>query len=297
MPIDLIALARECSVVPERSTDPRAVRDLLDRDGAAVLTGAGTDINTATTVAATVLADRLVASARPIEVTDGGGMDRRHSADAARRMLPLHTDGFGYGAQAPDVFFLVCATPSAGDGLSFLVDQQRLLEVLANDPDGRELAEFARTHPVDQSEPGARPAIGPLALPLPSGASAVRRSADVRPTHDDPDPARTDRMLTLWQGILDGVGALAPRFALDAGSAIAIDNARLAHGRDAYTSPGRSLWRCWAWTERAGGVPAGELWSDTRMLFALGPGSLSAVGRSSPATCVTSPTGGTPSWN
>jgi hypothetical protein len=270
MPIDLIALARDCAVVPERSSDPRTVRDLLERDGAAVLTGVGTDVDTATGVAATVLADRLVASGRPIEVTDGGGMDRRHSEDAAHRMLPLHTDGFGYGALAPDVFFLVCATPSVGDGLSFLVDQQRLIEVLAENPEGIEMAQFARTHPVDQTEPGAHPAIGPLALPLPSGVSAVRRSADVRPTDDDPDPARTDRMLTLWQGILDGVGALAPRFALDAGEAIAIDNGRLAHGRDAYTSPGRSLWRCWAWTDRAGGVPAGELWSDTRMLFAAG---------------------------
>jgi hypothetical protein len=122
---------------------------------------------------------------------------------------------------------------------------------------------------VDQSEPGGVPALGPLALPLPSGRSAVRRSLDVRPADDDPDPACTARLLTLWQGILDTVGALAPRFGLRPGEALAIDNTRLAHGRDAYTTPGRSLWRCWAWTDAAGGVPEGELWSDTRMVLGL----------------------------
>ena len=268
MSLDLAALAARCSVVPRRVSDPEAARELLFTRGAAVLTGLGTDEPAAATVAAGLLGDRLVAAGHPIEVTDGGGLDRRRFADAARRMLPLHTDGFGYGAAAPDVFFLLCATPSADDGLSFLVDQAALLDALADTPAERELAQFLLSHPVDQTEPGAVPALGPVALPLPSGARAIRRSVDVRPADDDPDPARTARLLSLWQGLLDGVGALAARFAVGAGEALAIDNTRVAHGRDAYTDPGRLLWRCWAWTDRAGGQPAGELWSDTRMIFA-----------------------------
>ncbi len=266
MPIDLEYLAAHAAVVPERTSDPAAVRALLDRDGAAILSGRPTDLESAAGLAALTLGSSLVASGHPIEVSDGGGKDPRLSPDAARRMLPLHTDGFAYGALAPDVFFLLCATPSAGDGLSFLVDQQALLAALESSVDGAELAMFARTHVVDQSEAGGVPTLGPLALPLPSGASTVRRSVHVRPTDDDPDPARTARLLTLWQGILDAVGALAPRFPVGAGDAVAIDNTRLAHGRDAYTTPGRMMWRCWAWTDRAGGVPEGELWSDTRMV-------------------------------
>jgi hypothetical protein len=268
MPIDLLEFTARSAVVPERTADPTAVRALLDRDGAAILTGLPTDLESAAGLAALTLGPALLAVGHPIEVTDGGGKDARLSADASRRMLPLHTDGFAYGAQAPDVFFLLCATPSVDDGLSFLVDQQALLASLERSPEGAELATFARTHVVDQSQPGGFPALGPLALPLPSGISTVRRSVHVRPTDDDPDPARTARLLTLWQGILDAVGALAPRFPVGSGDAVAIDNTRLAHGRDAYTTAGRMMWRCWAWTDRAGGFPEGELWSDTRMVTA-----------------------------
>lgn len=266
--LDIISLAARSAVVPEKTADPQRARELLDRDGAAVVTGFDTSEASAARVAGFVLQDRLVAAGKPIEVTDGGGLDRRRTADAGRRMLPLHTDGYAYGAQAPDVFFLLCATPSPHDGLSFLVDQQALLEAISEDPVGAELATFVREHPVDQSEPGGVQAIGPIALALPSGGRAVRRSLDVRPADDDPDPARTDRLLKMWSGLLDAVGALAQRFAVGAGDALAIDNTRLAHGRDAYTSDGRSLWRCWAWTQAAGGVPEGELWSDTRAVLA-----------------------------
>lgn len=269
MTIDLVALAEAAAVIPPRSADPTEAAALLFHHGASVLVDAGTTEAAGGELAARVLGSRLLAAGRPIEVTDGGGRDARRSADAARRMLPLHTDGFAYGAQAPDVFFLLCTTPSDGDGGSFLVDQAALVEQLAAAAaPGPELADFLRHHVVDQTQPGTAPALGPIAMPLPSGHAAIRRSIDVRPRDDDPDPARTARLLTLWQGLLDGVGALAPRFFLGAGEAVAIDNTRLAHGRDAYTNPGRLLWRCWAWTDRSGGVPPGELWSDTRMLVA-----------------------------
>lgn len=268
MTIDVSALANRCAVVPAVSSDAATVRAAVETAGAAVLSDVGTDEASAATLAERVLGVDLRASGRPILVTDGGGLDRRRFADAARRLTPLHTDGYGYGSLAPDVFFLLCVTTSANDGASFLVDQAALLEELAQDPHGRELVDFARTHVVDQSEPGAIPTLGPLALPLPSGATAIRRSLDVRATDDDPDPAHTSRMLTLWAGLLDAVGALAPRFRLEVGQALAIDNTRLAHGRDAYTTPGRAMWRCWAWTTRAGGHPDGELWSDTRALLA-----------------------------
>jgi hypothetical protein len=274
--LELGSLAEACEVVPERTEDPARAREVVFDRGAVVLSGLGTSEATAEALAAVVLGPRLVASGHPIEVTDGGGVDRRLTADAARRMLPLHTDGFSFGAQAPDVFFLLCSVPSDHDGGSFLVDQQRLLIELGRSAEGRELAEFVTGHDVDQSAPGGFPAVGPIALPLPSGISAVRRSLDVRPRDDDPDPARVDRLLTLWQGVLDAVGALAVRFHLGAGEALAIDNTRMAHGRDGYTTPGRLLWRCWAWTDRAGGVPDGELWSDTRMVPH--PDSLPRVG-------------------
>jgi hypothetical protein len=267
--LDLIALAARAAVLPQRTADPRLARELLERHGAAVITDLDTSAASAAGLAELVLGEHLVAAGKPIEVTDGGGLDRRRTADASRRMLPLHTDGYAYGAQAPDIFFLLCATPSPNDGLSFLVDQEALLDALAADSAGAELADFVRTHPVDQSEPGGIEAIGPIALALPSGRRAVRRSLDVRPADGDENPARTDRLLTMWSGLLDAVGALAQRFPVGAGEAVAIDNTRIAHGRDAYTSDGRSLWRCWAWTKAAGGVPEGELWSDTRAVLNL----------------------------
>jgi hypothetical protein len=266
MSLDLTELVMACDVVPEPTADPALARVRLLEDGAVILTGLDGSRECASGLAELLLADRLRASGHPIEVTDGGGMDRR-PADAARQMLALHTDGFAYGALAPDVVILLGSAASRGDGLSFLVDQQRLLAELMTSREGAELARFVRTHDVDQSETGGIPAIGPIALPLPSGVEAVRRSLDVRPHDADPDPATTARHLALWQGILDGIGALCRRFPLEPGHALAIDNARLAHGRDAYTTPGRLLWRCWAWTDRSGGIPDGELWSDTRMVL------------------------------
>ena len=66
--------------------------------------------------------------------------------------------------------------------------------------------------------------------------------------------------------------AAAPRFTLQPGQAVLVDNYRCHHGRDAYRDLGRRMWRLWHWTEAcdhvpqdptvtlAGGVDAGRVW-------------------------------------
>ena len=50
-----------------------------------------------------------------------------------------------------------------------------------------------------------------------------------------------------------------PRFRLQAGEMICIDNYRLLHGRDAYVEPERKVVSIWAWTTSAMAVPDGVL--------------------------------------
>ena len=55
----------------------------------------------------------------------------------------------------------------------------------------------------------------------------------------------------------------APRFTLEPGEALCIDNYRMLHGRGPFTGE-RMLWRIWAWTPGSNGVPTGPLHSDSR---------------------------------
>ena len=53
----------------------------------------------------------------------------------------------------------------------------------------------------------------------------------------------------------------AERFHLESGEALLIDNLRMLHGREGYSSKSlgndRKMWRVWAWTDRTDGLPEG----------------------------------------
>jgi hypothetical protein len=50
-----------------------------------------------------------------------------------------------------------------------------------------------------------------------------------------------------------------PRFRLQAGQMICIDNYRMLHGREAYVDVDRKVVSIWAWTSSAINIPAGQL--------------------------------------
>lgn len=250
--------ASSVSIVPARTADPAEAAALVDRDGAAILTGWGTDEDAARGVAGALWGHRILAVADPAAVIEGGEKDR--SAIGPDEILGLHTDGFGYGDQLCDVMALVCVRQGEAGGASFLVDGYALLEQL--DP---ELRSFLSDTPVDLTEDGMRPALSPVALRLASGRVALRRTPFMNPDPDAPaaEQARQERLLEQWRQVTRPLSHEAVRFVAAPGDVICVDNYRVLHGRDPFEGR-RFMWRVWAWTTRSNGVPYGLLHSDTR---------------------------------
>jgi len=246
----------DCSFVPERSADPAKVLALVERDGAAVLTGNGPSEADARAAVAAVLNGHVLALPEAAAVREGGEKDRNsYGTDDA---LPLHTDGFAYGDQACDYFGLSCVRQGAEGGHSLLVDSYRLLDEI-----DRELRAFLLTTPVDHAEPDMRPALSPLAITTAAGRLAVRQVPYVRPAPDAPDPAKVQALLARWNAVVDAQFPVAQRFLLHEGDVAVIDNYRILHARDPFKGE-RFMWRVWAWTDRGNGVPTGMLHSDSR---------------------------------
>lgn len=250
--------APSVSIVPARTADPAEAAGLVERDGAAILTGWGGDEAAARAVAGALWGDRVLAIADPAAVIEGGEKDR--SSVGTDEILGLHTDGFGYGDQLCDVMALVCVRQGDAGGASFLVDGYALLDRL--DP---EVRSFLHDTPVDLTEAGMRPALSPVALRLPSGRVAVRRTPFMNP---DPgaapeEQARQERLLEVWREATRPLSHHATRFVAGPGDVICVDNYRVLHGRDPFAGE-RFMWRVWAWTTASNGVPYGLLHSDTR---------------------------------
>ena len=246
----------DCSIVPERSADPAEVRRLVERDGAAILTGRGPTEADARAAVAAVFGAAVLALPEAAAVREGGDKDRKAygTADA----LPLHTDGFAYGDRAPDHFGLSCVRQGTTGGESLLVDSYRLLDAV--EP---ELRSFLTGTSVDHAEPDMHPAVSPLAITTARGRVAVRRVPWVRPTPDDADPGATEALLARWTERVLAQHAGARRFLLREGDVAIIDNYRVLHGREPYEGD-RLMWRVWVWTDTGNGVPEGMLHSDSR---------------------------------
>jgi alpha-ketoglutarate-dependent taurine dioxygenase len=245
-------------LIPTRTDDPTQAAALLDRDGAAILTGRGTDAGAAGAIAGEVLGPLL---ARPdaAAVREGGEGDT--SLIAPEQTMPVHVDGFAYGDRHPDGLFLLCAEQGIDGGASMVVDGHRLLAAIAEDDP--ELHAFVHHEPVDLTEPGMRPTVSPIVLTLPSGRTAVRRTPYMAPAPTAAQPERDRELIQRWCGWVQHSGEAAPRFSLRPGEALCLDNYRMFHGRGPFRGP-RMLWRIWAWTPRSNGVPDGPLHSDSR---------------------------------
>jgi alpha-ketoglutarate-dependent taurine dioxygenase len=268
--------------IPQRTADPAEAFALVRAHGAAILTGAGASSDDARNVAYRVVGslDPVVPDPAPIKERSDN-RDRRYydlmpGASESTTAVPFqsgHTDGFAYGDRLPDFIFLLCLRAASAGGESLAVDTYRILEEIANssDADDRELYEFLTTEPVEQTEPGFQNALAPVVVPTPSGRRLVRWTLVQRA-----DPAltgaaleRQERLLGRWRTIAYRASLLAPKFALQPGEAMCLDNYRMLHGRTGFDDLERTLYRIWAWTREAYlGAPEGMLFSDSRYAVA-----------------------------
>jgi len=261
----------EPSLVPARTDDPAEAARLMRTEGAAVLTGLPTGQASAGAVARLVLGDRVVAVAEPIAVREGGDKDRKVlDTDGHTVPLPMHTDGFTYGHDSPDVMILLCDVDSAVGGESVLIDDHAVLAALQAEPPGSrgaELATFLTDRVLDLTSEGMVPRSGTMVRPTPSGRPLFWLGildGCWRPMPDDPDPDGARALFDEVAALFERLRQRATRFRVGPGEALCVDNYRVSHSRDAYTDLDRLFWRVWAWTDEAVGVPDGPLASDTR---------------------------------
>ncbi len=257
---------------PELAQSIQQAKSLLERDGAVVLADVGSTAEEAKALMRDLFAPGLRALPEPARVFDGGEQDRKLANKDHHDPLPVHTDGFAYGDLYPDCLLLVCVQTSDLGGESFLVDGYAVLDQLAASPETRWAADALAQVEVDQTEEGMQPALSPIVQRTPAGRLMVRRVLDqdgngptVAP--DSADAARDAGMIDLWLQTIEASAASAPRFRLESGQALLVDNYRMFHGREGYDDPLRMMWRVWGWSDQSLGVPDMPLHSDTRYAY------------------------------
>ena len=264
----------QSSFVPRRVADPAEAFAVLRREGAVILTDSGTSREDARGVAERVLATLSPVIPDPAPIKEGGGnADRRYESmpglDAF--VVPFqsgHTDGFAYGDAYPDYIFLLCIRPAISGGESLAVDTYAILDALraSADPEDHAFHTFLTTVPVEQTEPDFRASKSPVVLDNGHGRRMSRWTPVQRP--DDELPAaereRHAAWLARWTALAHEASKSAPKFTLQPGETLCLDNYRMLHGRTGFDDTERTLWRIWAWTTEAQRVPEGMLFSDSR---------------------------------
>jgi Taurine catabolism dioxygenase TauD, TfdA family len=265
-------LAEAC-VVPRRVSTPDLARQVVDAEGAAIVSGIA-DEEAAIAFGRAMLGDDLRRIGRQIEATKKRGEEEsakvaEQPADARGRKrmfvtdtslaMPAHNDGFAFGDYAPDRLFLFSARPAATGGESFLVDGSTVLDILQRDPANAEMVEFCRTVDIDHSEPNfPQGMFSPILRTTPAGRPQVRHHPYLAPIMG-PDEATQWPFVKHWTAAVTAARDAGARFRLEAGDMACVDNYRLFHGRHGYTDPARTLYSIWGWSSAAVAVPVGEL--------------------------------------
>jgi len=269
----------EPSFVPRRVADPAEAFALLRSAGAVILTDSGASREDARGVAARVLASLSPVIPDPAPIKEGGG-----NADRTYKTMPGvdafvvpfqtgHTDGFAYGDAYPDYIFLLCVRPASSGGESLIVDTYAILDALRDsaDPADQALHTFLTTVPIEQTEPDFQASTAPVVLDNGHGRRMSRWTPVQRPVASlaPAEAAQHAAWLERWKQLTHEASKAAPKFTLQPGETICIDNYRMLHGRTGFDDTERTLWRIWAWTTEALHVPGGMLFSDSR--FAVTP--------------------------
>jgi alpha-ketoglutarate-dependent taurine dioxygenase len=252
----------QTGVIPERTSDPGRAFHLWSSDGAVILSTNRTDPAGTLAGAREVFGPRLiVCQSPPTAATDDPAMHPVNT-DVA---LDLHIDGYtAFGNHYPDLVFLLCEQQAATGGESFIVDGQRLLGAIASDPTQRALSRFLCDVTLEQSRPAEVCEDGtgqpvrsrrPVASRTCAGRLTVRRHQHQRLLDDAPSRPEDRQHLAAWAQLNREAARTAPRFHLQPGDLLCLDNYRVFSGREPYTGYDRVLHKLWAWTDMAFGLP------------------------------------------
>jgi Taurine catabolism dioxygenase TauD, TfdA family len=278
--------AQAALVEPARTSSAAEARALMERDGAALLTGCEPSAEGSFAAASAVLGERALDVRYQFGLTlddaaalrwvfEGGNYefdDDRFGPDTERvrrwvaffteflasrpfagadQTLRAHVDGYGFGDGQPDHIFQAFEQQSDEGGESVVVDAATLLECLADDPDTRELADFCWNATIDHTEQGLTKYTGTIASRRPSGRLRVVRHTEQAALESSPTAGRDGELLDRWQRLVDDLVDGAPGFKVHRGETLCLDNFRVMHARKPYAEDGRQVHVAWAWSSDA----------------------------------------------
>lgn len=236
---ELKELLGDSGVVPVRA-EPADARAVLERDGVVVVPGAGDDPEALVTTAAQLLGGRL---RELFGIRPQGGVDAPplglHS-DGAFVTVDVHGRAVRLRDPDEDYLFMHCGAPAASGGDSVLVDGYGLVDALRTArPDlhafltGVDLDFFGGLVDPPRGVPRT-PLVRRMVEHTRGGRRAVRASDYAMPVPREPRAAEHLRLIEDYADVLATAAEVAPRFRLEAGELLALDNYRFLHGRDAF---------------------------------------------------------------
>jgi alpha-ketoglutarate-dependent taurine dioxygenase len=270
-------LLSQCGVRPPSTDDPATALALVRQFGACLITApASAPAATGRSAAAGVAqerwsAERLAAS-RGAQVFGSSKVlacpppimiDRTYFQAGDRDFL-VHSDATDYGHHIPDFILFTAEAAADTGGETFLVDSYAMLAALSAEPSTAWLPSALRRVVIDAVQPDTgqgctRPVVtqtaGRVAVCRPASSDAMPAAQTLRPLQEQ--DAAAQRMLEQFHAACDAAAAMAPRFKLQPGETVVLDNFRVFHGREPFLGDQRKLWRTWIWSDEGSGPPPG----------------------------------------
>ncbi|MHA6794891.1 TauD/TfdA family dioxygenase [Pseudonocardia bannensis] len=228
-------------VLPRRAEvgDVAGARDVFAKDGAVLLSGWDPEPDSLVVAAATLLGTRLrqVFPGRPQagERAEALGL---HS-DGADVRVDVHGRTVQLRHEGEDVLLLLCAQPATTGGDSVLVDGYQLVDGLRGTrPDVHAFltgadVDFVGSLPPRRGVP-AIPRACRMVEYTRTGRRVVRASEYALPLPREPHWEAHQDLLDEYSDVLATAFAYAPRFRMETGELLVLDNYRYLHGRDGF---------------------------------------------------------------
>ncbi len=267
-------MAAEAEVELQRTDDPNKARTLLEELGACVLVWPSVTKQAVIDAGEAVLGDRLrvrfpamtlrphqepgqsTRIVRPEGIIWEATEPRTGLSDEPILARPnsVGIEGWGHGDTYPEVLAYLCQHEPATGGTDFLVDSYGLLAWLAVTPDYFDLHDALWSLPVPQrTHPKFPPRPTTLARRSPKGRVSVLYAPSSVVLGDGDDQASVAEMVALWHRVVEEAAAASPRFLLQRGEVLLIDNYRVFTAGRPTAASGRPP--RWFWTDSALAYP------------------------------------------
>lgn len=227
--------------VPERlpRTETSAARQLLERDGAVILTGWSVEPDSVVNAAAAVLGTRLRELERVRQRTTDNADTLMLHTDGAHVVVDIHDRLVRVRIADPDYALILCTAPAPAGGESFVVDGYRLIDRLR---DGApELYDFITSVDVDITSMWISKNIHTDLYRVPrvcrmvewtrGGRMIVQVAEGAQPAPRETQWAEHERLIATYADVITTAAArVRGDTTLAAGEILILDNYRCLHG-------------------------------------------------------------------